>query len=85
MWGLDKIPASVIAPAMIPTPKDQTGATCFLGHGVGAMAAYVVKCSNDVVFSQDEKNGEACKIDGDVVSRLGESTAMSHADPCLIC
>lgn len=80
---LDKPAFRVIRPAVIAAAQNKGRACWLLGNRVGPVAADIVKCSDNIILTQDKENWEACKLEGDVVSRLGEAAAMCNANPCL--
>lgn len=71
----------VVAPAVVLAAKDERRASDLSGDGVRAVPADVVESARDVVFAQDDEDGEGCQFHGGVVARLDEAAAMRDADP----
>lgn len=47
------------------------------------MATNVVKCSHNLVFSQNEEEFEPSELIRNIVSGVHEATAVAYADPSL--
>lgn len=74
--SLDEVAVSIVAPAVIPASEDGGRSRLLPGDRVRSMAADIVEGSYDAVFSQNQEDGKSSQLEGVVVARLCETTAV---------
>lgn len=80
---LDKLPAGIIAPAMIPTAEHRGSPGLFSCDGVCAMSADIVECADLVVFASDQEYREPGDVEGLVGASFGKLAAVGKVYPSL--